>query len=189
MKRISGAILSFISVKPQGCQRDLRHIPGFAASSSIGTINLSLNCPEIFVLYGNLSLRWRFNSSFPSMLQGLLKTCRKSGKHQQPLPLEVQNVFSLRSVLFRVQQSVETTPLNKNFKGKTYRRTSVLELKIHDKRHLRFATKRHPRTGLSHVFHTSWRCAFESKGTECDVIARTIRDRISLDVRWKKSST
>ena len=35
-------------------------------------------CPEIFVLYGNLSLRWRFNSSFPSMLQGLLKTYRKS---------------------------------------------------------------------------------------------------------------
>ena len=117
------------------------------------------------------------------------KPVKRSENINSHFPLEVQNVFSLRSALFRVQQSVETTPLNKNFKGKTYRRTSVLELKIHDKRHLRFATKRHPRTGLSHVFHTSWRCAFESKGTECDVIARAIRDRISLDVRWKKLST
>ena len=69
------------------------------------------------------------------------------------------------------------------------RYTSVLELKIHDKRHLRFATKRHPRTGLSHLFHTSWQCAFEWKGTQHDVIARSIRDRISPKVHWKKLLT
>ena len=73
-----------------------------------------------------------------------------------------------------MKQSVETTPLNKNQKGKTCRHTSVLELKIHDKRHLRFPTKRQPRTGLSHLFHTSWQCAFEWKGTQRDVIARFI---------------
>ena len=73
--------------------------------------------------------------------------------------------------------------------GKTYRRTSVLELKIDDKRHLRFATKCHPRTGLSHLFHTSWQCAFKCKGTQRDVIPRPIRDRISPKVRWKKLST
>ena len=41
----------------------------------------------------------------------------------------------------------------------------------------------------THLFHTSWRCAFEWKGTQRDVIARSIRDRISPDVRWKKLST
>ena len=41
----------------------------------------------------------------------------------------------------------------------------------------------------THLFHTSWRCAFEWKGTQRDVIARFIRDRISPYVRWKKLST
>ena len=88
-----------------------------------------------------------------------------------------------------MQQSVETTPLNKNFKGKTYRRTSVLELKIHDKRHLRFATKRQPRTGLSHVFHIMAVCLrVEGNRVRCycsnhqgqDIARRTLEKIINL---------